>query len=175
MRLRFPVVGGPGDPTGRYAGYVGRIHAGQPIPLIDGGFNSFRHVFIGDVARAVRAAVETPAASGGYNVAGREIVSVRDLVGLIGETLGRPEPRVVSPPSGGPDREELTGLFAPFSSRRDQILDPARAARELGFLATPLSVWLPRTVEWCMNMGAGPGDAAELELIENFRQARPVA
>jgi nucleoside-diphosphate-sugar epimerase len=149
VRLRFPIVGGPGDPTGRYAGYVHRVLDGGPILVPDGGFNSFRHLYVADAAAAVAASLtREDLAGGGYNVASREIVSVRDVVRLMAGLMGRDEPEVLGIPA---ETLELWGgceLFAPFSAARDQILDPRRAAHELEFRPAPYAEWLGETVEW---------------------------
>lgn len=149
--LRFPVVGGPGDPTGRYAGYVQRVAAGGPLLLPDGGFNSFRHLYVEDAAAAVAAALVAPEAGGGYNVASMEMISVRDLVRQIAGCLGQPEPRVISPPRTWLAENGYGEIFAPFSACRDQVLAIGRACRELKFQPTSYTVWLARVV------AAGPG------------------
>ncbi len=151
VRLRFPVVGGPGDPTGRYAGYVRRVADGGPLLLPDGGFNTFRHLYVDDAAAAVSAALAVPDAGGAYNVASSEMISVRDLVRQVAGCLGRPEPKVVAPPRTWLLERGYGDLFAPFSATRDQILAMGRARRELDFQPTPYSQWLARVV------AAGPG------------------
>ncbi|MCZ6650929.1 MAG: NAD-dependent epimerase/dehydratase family protein [Acidobacteria bacterium] len=166
VRLRFPVVGGPGDPTGRYAGYVRRVADGGPLLLPDGGFNTFRHLYVEDAAAAVAAALDTPDAGGGYNVASMEMISVRDLVRQVAACLGRPEPKVVSPPRTWLLERGYGDLFAPFNAARDQVLAIGRARRELGFQPTPYARWLARVV------AAGPGNSPqpreELEAVALF-------
>ncbi|TDI32991.1 MAG: NAD-dependent epimerase/dehydratase family protein [Acidobacteria bacterium] len=168
VRLRFPVVGGPGDPTGRYAGYVQRVAAGGPLLLPDGGFNSFRHLYVEDAAAAVAAAVTTPGAGGGYNVASSEMISVRDLVHQVAGCLGRPEPEVVSPPRAWLLERGYGDLFAPFSATRDQVLAIGRARRELAFQPTPYAQWLAHVVAAGQGHSSQPRE--ELEAVALFRR-----
>ncbi|MFQ5670344.1 MAG: NAD-dependent epimerase/dehydratase family protein [Acidobacteriota bacterium] len=160
VRLRFPVVGGPGDPSGRYAGYLRRVADGGPVVLPDGGFNTFRHLYVEDAAAAVEAAlVREGLEGGGYNVASREIVSVRDMIRCLAQLLRRPVPEVVGVPSDCLRRWGMEDLFAPFSCRGSQILDWSRAARELGFAPTPYQDWLAETVRRAPAAANGPGAA----------------
>jgi nucleoside-diphosphate-sugar epimerase len=172
VRLRFPIVGGPGDPTGRYAGYLSRVLDGGPILLPDGGFNSFRHLYVGDAAAAVEAALVREDLAGGYNAASREIVSVRDVVRLLAELCARPEPEVIAIPRQILERWDAGGLFAPFSAARDQILDLERAAHRLGFRPTPYAEWLGETVEWARRKGVptAPGGLSRREELELARR-----
>ncbi len=177
FRLRFPVVGGPGDPTGRYAGYLERLADGGPIVVPDGGFNSFRHLYVEDAAAAVAAALDAPEErAGAYNAASAEIVSVRDLLRLMAEAAGRPEPEVVAAPCAWLAARGLGDLFAPFSSLRDQILDMGRAVRDLGFAPTPLGRWLAETVRQggggAVRPSAGPPRPAWRPRAEEIAAAR---
>ena len=183
VRLRFPVVSGPADPSGRYTGYLRRVRTGRPLLIPAGGFNAFRHLFVEDAAAAVSLALERDAPAGGYNVAGREILSVRDLVRQMAECLGRPEPEVVGIPPALLTRWGVTGLFAPFSCSRDQILDASLAGNDLGFRPTPGPEWLAATVEHAAPsssepVGAGLDSASAIDeeaLIARFRRALQVA
>jgi nucleoside-diphosphate-sugar epimerase len=160
-RLRFPVVSGPDDPSGRYTGYLRRIRDGGPIVVPDGGFNAFRHLYVDDAAAAVEAVLDRPdLAGGGYNVASWEIVSVRDLLRLMAACLGRDEPEVLAMPREWSERWGCHELFAPFSCARDQILDPARAAAALAFTPAPYAEWLATTVEWAVRAQPEGGRAA---------------
>ena len=170
VRLRFPVVGGPEDPTGRYAGYVARLGDGDPLLIPDGGFNTFRHVYVKDAAAAVLAAAEHPGPGQGWNIASRESFSVRDLVREMAICMGRPEPVVVGPPrawlagNGSPD------LFAPFSAIRDQVLDIRSAQADLGFKPTPWSRWLAATVSSMKDLPRPRRRVQELETVRLFER-----
>jgi nucleoside-diphosphate-sugar epimerase len=130
VRLRFPVVGGPADPTGRFAGYVARLGDGDPLLIPDGGFNTFRHVYVKDAAAAVLAAMEHPGPGQGWNIASREIFSVRDLVREMAACLGRPEPVVVAPPPRLAGRARQPGHLCPF--QRGPGPDPGYPRRSGG-------------------------------------------
>lgn len=168
VRLRFPVVGGPGDPTGRYSGYVLRLRDGGPLLIPDGGFNTFRHVYVEDAAAAVLAAVEHPGPGRGWNIASSEIFSVRDLVREMAACLGCPEPQVVGPPAAWLACHGDQDLFAPFSAVRDQILDIRSAQEDLGFIPTPWPEWLARTVADVE--GPAPSRTREFETASLFER-----
>ena len=60
------------------------------LPLIGGGRTKFQPVFVGDVAQAVAAALETPASAGEtYELGGPEVLSFRELMELIVRITGR--------------------------------------------------------------------------------------
>ena len=60
------------------------------LPLIGGGRTKFQPVFVGDVAQAVAAALETPASAGQtYELGGPEVLSFREVLELIVRITGR--------------------------------------------------------------------------------------
>ena len=79
---------GPGQQRRLVAGLIDRVRAGRPVTLNDGGRPRITPVFVGDVVRVVIAAL---AGHGHHtvNVAGDEVVDIRELALLIGETVGR--------------------------------------------------------------------------------------
>jgi nucleoside-diphosphate-sugar epimerase len=170
VRLRFPAVGGPADPTGRYAGYVGRLGDGDPLLIPDGGFNTFRHVYVKDAAAAVLAAMEHPGPGQGWNIASREIFSVRDLVREMAACMGRPEPVVVAPPRAWLAQHGNPDIFAPFSAVRDQILDIRAAQADLNFTPTPWSRWLAATVSTMQDLPRPRQRVQELETVRLFER-----
>ncbi len=179
VRLRFPVIGGAGDPTGRYAGYIRRIADGRPLLVPGGGWNSFRHLYVEDAAAAILAAAEQADAGGGYNVTSGEIVSVRDLLAGIAACLGCPLPAVAGPDAMWLMEHGPEDLFAPFSSLRDQIMDPGRAVREWGYAPAPYATWLARTVADCSPQEPAPDrekrqeEVAAAELFSRTLSAAP--
>jgi nucleoside-diphosphate-sugar epimerase len=146
--LRLPIVHGEGDPTLRLWAYLERILDGGPLLLPDGGAHPTRYLHAGDVAEVLRTLLESePPPEPLYNLAQPEVVTLREFLERAARTAGV-EPRFV-PISG--DEATSAGLdpgFSPLSGPWSSVLDPARAARQWGFAATPLDQWLPAVVRW---------------------------
>jgi len=95
--LRPDFVYGPGD-THKLAMF--RQASRGWFPLVGRGRALLRPTYVSDVARAVAESLPGGRLAGSlYNIGGPEVVSVRDLVGLIGGALGR---RVIALPVPGP-------------------------------------------------------------------------
>jgi nucleoside-diphosphate-sugar epimerase len=146
-RLRIPMVNGERDYYRRVECYVRRILDGGPVLLPDGGVGVCRHVYGGEVARAIAGLLGNRATFGeAYNVCQEEEPTLEELVTLLAELLGAPAR--LAPVS----RERLTaaGLdvreVSPFSGRWMSHLDPARARIELGFRHEPLERYLGKIV-----------------------------
>jgi UDP-glucose 4-epimerase len=79
---------GPAQQGRLIPGLIERVRAGRPVTLNEGGRPRMTPMYVGDTVRAFAAAVEL---DGHHvvNVAGDEVVSIRDLAELIGEALGR--------------------------------------------------------------------------------------
>jgi len=154
--VRPPVVAGEDEPGLRYASYCHRLEDGLPLILPDGGFVSFRHVYAGDLARALARIPDTTVAAGrAYNLASPEILSVRRLVIDIAGLMDR-SPELVEIP--GPILRRLAPelevtAFSPFSQRAPQIPAVDRAIGELAWSPTPYPVWLERIVRWWVEEG----------------------
>jgi nucleoside-diphosphate-sugar epimerase len=146
-RVRIPMVNGERDPARRVEGYLWRLLDGGPVLLPDGGAEQVRHVYAGEVARAVTGLLGRGDTFGqAYNLAQDETVTIAELVARLRTSLG----------SGAevlPVRSEtLKGagleprLVSPFSERWMSALDASRAARELGFRHEPLDAYLGKIV-----------------------------
>jgi len=145
--LRLPVIHGEGDPRRRLWRYLERLKDGGPVILPDDGAQATRYLWVEDVARAVVRVlgIERPREAV-YNLAGPEIVPLREFLERAARALGAPAPRFVS---AGREEIAAAGLDAmawPLSGRWSSVLDPARAEAEWGFTGTPLDDWLPRVV-----------------------------
>lgn len=104
--LRPSVVFGEDDAfTNRFAGL---IRAAPIVPVI-GAATNFQPVFVGDVARAVRAVVENPGLHKGetFELGGPDVLSMRELNEWIADAIDRPRLFVDVP---GP----LAGAIAAF-------------------------------------------------------------
>lgn len=124
--LRFANVYGPRQSAELEGGVVSifmeRLARGEETLVFGDGGQSRDYVYVGDVVAAVLAAVGR---GGVYNVGTGVETTVNELHRLCAEVAGtRQEPRHVEPRAG---------------DARRSVLDPGRAERELGWLAsTPL-------------------------------------
>ena len=89
--LRFFFIYGPGQSDMFIPGILGRIGAGQEVSLAGEDGIRVNPVYVDDAVRAVIGALESPEALT-LNVAGPDVVSLRELSELAGAALGR-EPR----------------------------------------------------------------------------------
>ena len=145
--LRLPMVEGELDPSGRLASYLWRILDGRPVLLPDGGPGTVRHVYSGDVARAIAALLGRSEALGQrYNLCQEEMPTLREFLELLTDLSGAPR-RIRSI---GSDTLQAAGLrpedISPFSTPWMSLLDPGKARREFGFRHTPLETYLGHIV-----------------------------
>lgn len=152
--LRLPPVYGPGDPISRENYFYRRLVAGRPVLLPDTGPYLTQNVFVEDVAAAVVALLDTPAAAGrAYNAGGRAF-TVEDYVETMGRILGlkshlaHAAPEVLA--AAGIDVDEIPYLFP----GGNMVLDGDRLAGEIGFRPdVSLEDGLARTLDW---LATGP-------------------
>jgi nucleoside-diphosphate-sugar epimerase len=86
--LRFFMPYGPGQRGRLIPALIDRVREGRPVTLNDGGRPRGNPIYIGDVIRAIEAALELEGHHT-VNVGGDEVVSIADLARLIGEAVGR--------------------------------------------------------------------------------------
>jgi nucleoside-diphosphate-sugar epimerase len=146
-RIRIPMVEGERDHLRRLEGYLWRILDGGPLLVPDGGTNPVRHVYVGDLVRALAdIGGHTPAIGRAFNLSQEETPTLADLLTTIAALVGA-KPRLV-PVS----RAELAaaGLdvrrVSPFSGRWMSMLDTALARRELGFEHEPVRSYMDKIV-----------------------------
>jgi len=139
------IYGAPGD---RNMARLLRALARVPVvPLPDGGRRLQQPVHVDDLAGAVTAAVERPAAIGQtYEVAGPEALSLRQVVTQAADALGR-HPRLMAVPIG--PTIALARAYEAVSARprltaeqverlaEDKAFDIGPARRDLGFDPRP--------------------------------------
>ena len=149
--LRPSIVFGPEDDF--FNRFAALARYSPVLPLIGGGRTRFQPVYVGDVADAVTAALDLPAAPGrSYELGGPEVLSFRELMEL---TLRETDRRraLVSLPFG------LAGLEAAFLEwlpkplltrdqvkllRRDNVVaSGAQGLADLGINPTALELVLP--------------------------------
>lgn len=176
MALRLPIVQGAGDGTLRLWAWLERMLDGGPLLLPDGGVRPVRHVWAGDVARAVVYLVEHDAPRHAfYNLAQPDQPPLRELLEKIGAVAGV-KPTFVDVPweellAAGFDEIDL----APYAGRWASRLDPARAAGEWGFVGTSVDQYLPEVVRWHLEnrpAESHPGYAMRARELEFARSAR---
>lgn len=139
--LRLPVVVGPEDYTARTQAYFERLLDGGPIILPDGGLNSWGFLWVHDVAEVVVSnLINSNAFGNAYNLAQREVVSLRQFVELAAAFLDR-RPVLVSVPWEWLKNVQLTPSFSPYSHDHDIVLDIGAAQKDLLFQPTPFATW----------------------------------
>ena len=139
--LRLPMVVGPDDYTQRAQAYLERLVDGGAVILPDGGLNSWGFLWVADVAEAIAAnLMNTNTFGRAYNLAQREVVSVRQFVEASSAALGK-RPNLVAVPSQWLNQVKLGTVFSPYTHEHDIVLDIAAAARDLLFEPTPFPVW----------------------------------
>ena len=148
LALRLPIVQGEHDASLRLWAYLERMLDGGPILLPDGGVRPVRHVYVGDIARAiVWIADHDPPRGAAYNLATPEVVSVRELLERVAQAAGL-TPRFVDVPWSELRAAGLDDSCSPYAGRWSSVVDPSRMAVEWGLLGTRLDDWLPRVVRW---------------------------
>ncbi len=148
LALRLPIVQGEGDTSLRHWAYLERMLDGGPILLPDGGTRLVRHVYSGDVGRAIAwLAVNREPRMMSYNLASPEPMPLRDLLERMAKVAGV-TPRFVSASWEQLKAEGLDEDTSPYAGRWSSLPDPSRAAAEWGFLGTRIDDWLPRVTRW---------------------------
>ena len=142
--LRLPMVVGPADYTERALAYLERIVDGGPLILPDGGLNSWGFLWVDDVADTISSnLMNTNSLGRTYNLAQREVVSLRQFVETMTAALGKPL-NVVCLPAEWLQRLNLGCSFSPYTHDHDIILDTSAASRDLLFEPTPFATWCER-------------------------------
>lgn len=148
VALRLPIVQGEGDGSLRLWGYLQRALDGGPIVLPEGGRRRVRHLYAGDLAPVLdRLAAGASPGHFAYNLAQPDIVTVRALLERVARAAGVTA-RFVEAPWDACRAAGLDERFSPYAGRWASLLDPARAAMELGFTGTASDDYLPRLVRW---------------------------
>jgi nucleoside-diphosphate-sugar epimerase len=130
VAIRFPIVCGPDDYTGRLKWHVDHVKAGQPMkfPAIDAHLSL---IHAKDAAN-VLASLGLMDFTGPLNVCADEPIQLRKLVGVIEEKLGK------KAQFGGED-------VSPYGIDGDWFMSTAKL-RSLGLQAEPIMSWLPSEV-----------------------------
>ncbi len=166
--LRFCQLQGPGDPSNRRGFFEDRVADGGGVLIPSDFTQPFQPLWRDDAARAVAAAVENPPTAGSpaaasavenqsasrnrvYNVAGDEILTLKEWLDLLAEALGVEPPYILQLPFA--DLRRLAGFPYRLPHPMRPLLDTTAARRDLGFAPTPARQWLPDTVAWWRKSG----------------------
>ncbi len=145
--LRIPVVNGERDYNHRVHGYLFRLLDGAPLLVPDGGDVPLRHVYGGEVVRAITAILGRRDTFGeAFNLCQDETPTVREIIGMLAEILGA-SPTLVDVPTASLVAAGLTpSMVSAFSTRWTSFLDPAKAKEKLAFQHIPVREYLARIV-----------------------------
>jgi len=145
-RLRIPMVNGEHDHKRRLESYLWRLLDGGPLLVPEAGAIA-RHVYAGAVVGAILRILEAPPAPGqAFNLAQAEQPTVRALIERLAQRVGA-RPTLLEVPAATVEGAGLSVRAAsPLSSRWMSLIDPGRAALELGFTHPPLDVYLDAIV-----------------------------
>lgn len=148
--LRPSIVFGPEDDfLNRFAGMA----ALSPILPVVGGRTRFQPVYVGDVAKAVMAALQQPGASGGlYELGGPQVYAFRDLLQRMLVWIDRRR-CIIDLPFAVASLQAALLQWLPTPPltldqvrmlRRDNIVDPgAKGLADLDITPTPLEMVAP--------------------------------
>jgi nucleoside-diphosphate-sugar epimerase len=152
--LRLPMVNGERDYHRRVEGYLWRLVDGGTLLLPGGGDAPMRHVYGDDVARCVVELLGRAETFGqSFNLAQAETPTLRELLGLLADRVGRTGGTAQRPLElVAVSRERLQAAelnaveVSPFSDAWMSFVDPSRAVAELGFHHRPLAAYLDSIV-----------------------------
>ena len=147
--LRLPMINSELDHYDRLRNYLARLDDGGPILVPDAPDLPLRHVYGGDVVRAILRVAALGARTHGeaYNVSQDETLGLDAFLAILGEITGR-EVVARRVPRALLEARGLLPACSPFSGRWMSELDNRRSREELGFAYTPLREYLARLVEW---------------------------
>ena len=139
--LRFFTVYGPRQrPDMAIRRFTQLIDEGKPIPMFGDGSTRRDYTFITDIIAGVIAAIDRPFRYEIFNLGGHETTSLRELITLISDALGKPACIETLPNQPG----DVTITYA----------DVAKAHRLLDYAPqVPIRDGIRRFVEWYTSQG----------------------
>jgi nucleoside-diphosphate-sugar epimerase len=172
--LRLPMVSSERDHFYRLYAYILRLSDGGPILAPSTPNYRLRHIYAGDVVRAVTRILEGQLARGkAYNVSQDETTTLDEYLDILGGIMGA-RPQLIRVKR---DLLEANGFLpdcSPFSERWMSEIDNAPGKRDLGLTYTPLPVYLARIVAFYADNPPPPPAGyrrrrAELTLVQQFQ------
>jgi nucleoside-diphosphate-sugar epimerase len=125
-----------------------RLKDGGPILVPETPDYALRHIYSGDVARAVRLVIESGKGKGrAYNVSQEETTSLEFFLEILGDIMGI-RPRIMRVKRSLLDANGFLPDCSPFSDRWMSELDNTRSKEELGMQYTPLKDYLRSIVSY---------------------------
>lgn len=146
--LRLPMVNSERDHFARLYGYILRLQDGGPILVPETPDYPLRHVYSGDVVRAIRLVLESGQGKGrAFNLAQDETVPLQKFLHIMGDLLGV-TPHIVRVRRSLLEANGFLPDCSPFSDRWMSELDNSRSKAELGVTYTPLRDYLEKLVTY---------------------------
>lgn len=146
--LRLPMVNSERDHFARLYGYILRLQDGGPILVPETPDYPLRHIYAGDVVRAIRQVLESGQGKGrAYNVSQDETVMLDQFLHLLGDLLGV-TPQIVRMRRSLLEANGFLPDCSPFSDRWMSELDNSRGKAELGMSYTPLRDYVAALVNY---------------------------
>lgn len=146
--VRIPMVNSERDPMNRLYGYVLRIKDGGPILVPETPNYALRHVYAGDVVRALITLLQSGQGKGrAYNVSQDETVSLEEMLRIVGEIMGADVPALVEVKRSILEADGFLPDCSPFSDRWMSELSNDLGKQELGLTYTPLRTYLARIIQ----------------------------
>jgi len=146
--LRLPMVNSERDHFNRLYNYILRVADGSPILAPSTPNYPLRHIYSGDVIRAILLLLETGKGKGRvYNISQDETLTLEEFLALIGDIM-KTKTQVVRLKR---DLLEANGFLpdcSPFSERWMSELDNRRSKVELGMTYTPVRDYLERIIRY---------------------------
>ncbi|MFN8376909.1 MAG: NAD-dependent epimerase/dehydratase family protein [Anaerolineae bacterium] len=144
--LRIPMVNGQRDHFKRFYSYMLRLRDGGPILVPETPDYPLRHIYSGDVVKAIRLVLESGKGKGrAFNISQEETTSLEQFLALLGGIMGI-EPRIIRVKRSLLEANGFLPDCSPFSDRWMSELDNTRSKEELGMHYTPLPDYLREIV-----------------------------
>jgi len=146
--LRIPMVNSERDPFNRLYAYILRLKDGGPILVPETPDYALRHVYAGDVVKAMSLLVNTGKGIGrAYNISQDETVSLNEFLEMLGEII-EIESQIVTVRRSLLEANGFLPDCSPFSERWMSELTNERSKAELGMEYTPLPTYLDKLVAY---------------------------
>ncbi|NHN42245.1 NAD-dependent epimerase/dehydratase family protein [Halorubellus sp. JP-L1] len=154
MAVRPCIVYGPHDYTERLDFWIDRVLNADRVVVPGDGTNVWHRAYVEDVASALRVVAEEGTAGEAYNVGDRRLVTLEEMLDLIGDCLddaraapaGAGEFEVVHASERELSIADLSGDDYVLYRDYPHVLDTTKLA-SLGWASTPLREAMQRTVD----------------------------
>lgn len=144
--LRLPMVNSQRDSFRRLYSYIIRLKDGGPLLVPETPTYPLRHIYAGDVVRAIIKLIDEQSGIGrAYNISQEETVTIDEFLGILGEHMGV-TPQIVRAKRSLLEANGFLPDCSPFSERWMSELDNKRSKEELDITYTPLHDYLGELV-----------------------------